>query len=158
MKHLEMKDLLDMARKGQRSSHLDACFFCREQYQLAVEFLTFSPETVDGEDASFGAEEAAVGYRRSEYRLAAQSAEAVTPMFRLRRTWYFENNSMILRVIEDLHRGVLTGFFIAERSREQLRIKFDGLEEAYQPDQNGVFEIGAASINIEPMKVTLVKE
>jgi hypothetical protein len=158
MKHLEMKDLLTLARKGERSSHLDACFFCREQYQLAVEFLAFSPDTVHGEELSMHMDGQAAGYRRSEYRLAAQTAEAVTPMFRLRRTWYFENNSMILRVIEDLHRGVLTGFFISERSREQLRIKFDGLENEYQPDRNGVFEIGSASINIEPMKVILVKE
>lgn len=156
MKHLEMKDLLAMARKGERSSHLDACSFCREQYQLAVDFLAFSPDTVHGEENGMGQGEEASGYR--QYRLAAQTTQSVTPMFKLRRTWYFDNNSMILRVIEDLQRGMLTGFFISERSREQLRIKFDGLEQEYQPDRNGVFEIGSASINIEPMKVTLVKE
>ncbi|MDT8324333.1 MAG: hypothetical protein RRA94_09485 [Bacteroidota bacterium] len=158
MKHLGMKDLLSLARKGEQSTHLDACSFCREQYQLAVEFLAFSPDTVRREEDSIQQAEGPSAFRQSQYRLAAQTTQSVTPMFRLRRTWYFDNNSMILRVIEDLQRGILTGFFITERNREELRIKFDGLDEVFQPDRNGVFEIGSATINIEPMKVILVKE
>ena len=130
MKHLDMKDLLSLARKGEESSHLDACSFCREQYQFAVEFLTFSPDTVRDEEDGTRRQHEPQAYVSQTYRLAAQTAQPVTPMFRLRRTWYFDNNSVILRVIEDIQRERLKGFFIAESgSREGLSIKFDGIDE-----------------------------
>ncbi|MCB2206130.1 hypothetical protein KQI65_15415 [bacterium] len=156
MKHLDMKDILTLARRGERTSHLDACSFCREHYQMAVDYLAFSPDMVRGEDQSINDTGHQSMYGAQTYRLAAQTVETASPMFRLRRTWYFDNNARILRVIEDIPRGILTGFFIGEREDRALGIRFDGLDEEYHPDQNGVFEIGSANINIEPMKVTLV--
>jgi hypothetical protein len=77
-------------------------------------------------------------------------------MFRLRRTWYLNNNSVVLRVIEDMQRKVLTGFLITEQFKSvQARIRFDGIDKEFIPDLNGVFEIGSANIDIEPMQVTV---
>ena len=158
MKHPDMKNLLTLARRGERIPHLDACSFCMEQYQLAVEFLSFSPDTVHEERGSIREEGSGISYERRAYRLAAQTPDSTTPMFRLRRTWYFDNNSKILRVIEDIQRGVLTGFFITEReTKRDISLRFDGIDKNFMPDHNGVFEIGSASINIEPMQVTLVR-
>jgi hypothetical protein len=157
MKHPDMKELLTLARRGERIPHLEACSFCMEQYQLAVEFLQFSPDTVHEERGWIQEEGATLPYERRAYRLAAQSTDTMPPMFRLRRTWYFDNNSKILRVIEDIQRGVLTGFFITEReAKGDIRLRFDGIDKDFLPDHNGVFEIGSANINIEPMQVTLL--
>lgn len=155
MKHLDMKTILALAMRGETASHLDVCSFCSEQYQLAVDFLAFSPDDVHREEKTY--EEAAVTIPPS-WRLAAQHAQPASPLFRLRRTWYFNTDGSILRVIEDTQKQVLTGFFISERRPEGMpRIRFDGISEDFRPDTNGVFEIGAASINIEPMQVTIVE-
>ncbi|PLX32016.1 MAG: hypothetical protein C0600_04025 [Ignavibacteria bacterium] len=157
MNHLDMKELLTLARRGAQSEHLESCSFCSEQYQLAVEYLQFTPDMVHKEDSP-GGEPDIQEYGRSTYRLAAQSAPNASPVFRLRRTWYFENNSTILRVIEDVQRSLLTGFYISEREgKDAPRIRFDGIEKEFTPDINGVFDIGDAAINIEPMTVTLVR-
>jgi hypothetical protein len=154
MNHLDMKELLALASKGERSDHLDDCSFCSEQYQRVVDSIESSPDTVLGEEG-MEAFETIRDQKRSGNR---QPTQPVTPVFRLRRTWYFENNSMILRVIEDIQREVLTGFFISERGLKDLpRIHFDGIDREFTLDTNGVFEIGAASINIEPMNVTLLR-
>ncbi len=153
MKHLDMKSILTLAMRGETASHLDVCSFCREQYQLAVDFLSFSPDAVQREEET---ESAGAKLAPAAWRLAAQSAETAEPIFRLRRTWYFNSDGSILRVIEDTQRQMLTGFFISEqRPSEELRIRFDGIDREFVPDPNGVFEIGAASINIEPMQVTV---
>ena len=156
MTHLDMSELLAAARSGTWTQHLDDCSFCREQYQLAVEFLAFSPDTVQQEDErGQGAAGQALPGRKG-YRLAAQTAQAVSPMFRLRRTWYLDNNARILRVIEDLEEETLTGFFISEHGgKEHVHIRFDGIEQDFSPDHNGVFSIGPASIDIEPMQVSI---
>ena len=151
MKHLEMKSILALAMRGESASHLDVCSFCREQYQLAVEFLSFSPDAIRQE------EETGIAITQlapASWRLAAQSNDISAPLFRLRRTWYFNTDGSILRVIEDTQRQILTGFFISERRpSKDLRIRFDGIDSDFIPDINGVFEIGAATINIEPMQV-----
>lgn len=155
MEHHDITALMAMARRRDPSAHLDHCAFCREQYAYALELLdildgngleSFDREGLDG-----------VGPRAASYRLAAQTGEAVAPLFRLRRTWYLQNNAVILRVIEDTVRQRLTGYLISEPDPEhRLRVRFDGLKTEFQPDRNGVFDIGAASIDIEPMNVTLV--
>jgi hypothetical protein len=154
MSHLDMKTLLTLAMRGETSSHFEVCSFCREQYQLAVEFLSFSPDHVQENEL---ASAAAIAKSPPAYRLAAQTSDVVSPMFRLRRTWYFDRYGSILRVIEDTQRQVLTGFFISDRQYSDcLRIRFDGIDEEFRPDVNGVFEIGPAGINIEPMQVTVI--
>lgn len=157
MKHLDMKELLTLARRGGHSDHLDTCVFCSEQHQLAVEFVQFAPDRVHGEGTDH--DSIASGENgRQRYRLAAQSAPMDTPIFRLRRTWYFENNATILRVIEDVPRKMLTGFIISERGAQDIpKIRFDGIDREFLPDVNGVFDIGDAGINIEPMTVTLLR-
>lgn len=155
MDHHDLITLLSMARTGRSSPHIDACAFCREQWDLAVDLLAsmaalpeFDANAVDNPDP---------GVVSPSYRLAAQTMDSLLPQFRLRRTWYLKNNSVILRVIEDTRRQLLTGFFIAEHPEDlRLRIRFDGIEREFRPDDNGVFEIGAASIDIEPMKVSLL--
>lgn len=153
MEHHDIVTLLTMARQHRPSAHLDECAFCREQYEHALDLLTM----FDGaeEDFSIGSEEYPA--RHFSYQLAAQTGEAPSPLFRLRRTWYLRNNAVILRVIEDTARQRLTGYLIAESNPERpIRVRFDGLEKEFRPDGNGVFEIGASSIDIEPMNVTLV--
>ncbi|MBE0643239.1 MAG: hypothetical protein IH600_04100 [Bacteroidetes bacterium] len=155
MEHHDLKTLLFFARNGQPSAHLDRCAFCREQFELAVDFLASAPEIFQDGEVEAGTEE--FSYRSTHYRLAAQSTTASAPQYRLRRTWYLNNNAVILRVIEDTQRQQLTGFFIAERSEDQhIRIRFDGIDREFVPDANGVFEIGTSSIDIEPMKVILL--
>jgi hypothetical protein len=154
MEHHDLNTLLFLARRASPSAHMDDCCFCREQYELAIDFLSVAAGT--GEDRAESAER---GYPNPglQYRLAAQTGELMIPQFRLRRTWYLKNNAVILRVIEDTQQQRLTGFFIAEREEDrQLRIRFDGIDGDFMPDSNGVFEIGAASIDIEPMNVTLL--
>lgn len=155
MEHHNLITLLAMARLGRPSPHMETCSFCREQYELALDLLSATEAMHEG--AQHGAEREEHRMRPSSYRLAAQTADTLIPQFRLRRTWYLKNNAVILRVIEDTQRQLLTGFFIAERFEDQrLRIRFDGIERDFTPDNNGVFEIGAASIDIEPMNVTLL--
>ncbi len=154
MEHHDLKTLLSLARRGEPSAHMHACSFCREQFALAMDFLSSAGEMMQESDAvpSEGS-----GYRQTAYRLAAQSSAAAVPQYRLRRTWYLNNNAAILRVIEDTLEQQLTGFFIAERSEDQhIRIRFDGIDREFVPDSNGVFEIGTSSIDIEPMKVILL--
>ena len=154
MKHLDMKALLAFAMREEIPSHLAECSFCSEQYQLAVDFLSFSPDEVPESDTDAAG---TAGLSPPAYRLAAQVAAPTSPLFRLRRTWYLDKYGSILRVIEDTRRQVLTGFFISDRKdTERLRIRFDGIDAEFQPDANGVFEIGAAGINIEPMQVTVI--
>ncbi|MDX9758460.1 MAG: hypothetical protein RBU27_04785 [Bacteroidota bacterium] len=144
-----------MARAGRSSPHLETCAFCREQFELAVDLLAAMATTPEI-DAN-ATENLDSGVLPPSYRLAAQTTDAQLPQFRLRRTWYLKNNSVILRVIEDTRRQLLTGFFIAEHAEDlQLRVRFDGIEQDFRPDDHGVFEIGAASIDIEPMKVFLL--
>ncbi len=151
MEHHDLKTLLSIARRGQPSAHMDACSFCREQYELALDFLSSAGEVME----TPGIEDA--GHRSVPYRLAAQTTASALPQYRLRRTWYLNNNAAILRVIEDTLEQQLTGFFIAERSEDQkIRIRFDGIDREFVPDSNGVFEIGTSSIDIEPMKVILL--
>lgn len=155
MEHHDITALMSMARLRAPSAHLDYCAFCREQYGYALELL----DVLDGSDQEAfdraGIEE--VGLRVASYKLAAQTGESAAPLFRLRRTWYLQNNAVILRVIEDTVRQRLTGYLISEPDPERnLRVRFDGLKAEFEPDQNGVFDIGAASIDIEPMNVTLV--
>ena len=155
MEHHDAQALLTMARRGESSPHLSICSFCREQYEYALELLSTLSATGDAAEARDPKGDPAM--RPAAYRLAAQTAEAAAPLFRLRRTWYLNNNAVILRVIEDTLRQQLTGFLIAEDERDRpQRIRFDGIEREFLPDRNGVFGIGAASIDIEPMTVTLI--
>jgi hypothetical protein len=152
MEHLTIQQILFIARRGEESEHASECAFCQEQLELACDFLSFS----HADESMLGvcAEEIPVN---SGYRLAAQSLEPGSAMFRLRRTWYLQNNSIVLRVIEDLQKNILTGFFISEMGEmAHVRIRFDGIDREYVPDLNGVFEIGSASIDIEPMNVSVI--
>jgi hypothetical protein len=135
---------------------METCSFCRDQYDLALDFLSSDMETLHSinEAMEAGLREP----RQAPYRLAAQTAGPAVPLYRLRRTWYLEDNTVILRVIEDTQRHSLTGFFIGNHADDQdIRIIFDGIEKEFIPDGNGVFEIGIATIDIEPMKVTLMR-
>lgn len=155
MDHHDLITLLSMARAGRSSPHMAACSFCREQFELAVDLLASTAVTEEFDGSA--QEKLDPGSLPPSYRLAAQTADALQPQFRLRRTWYLKDNSVILRVIEDTRRQLLTGFFIAEHAEDlRLRIRFDGIEREFHPDDNGVFEIGSASIDIEPMKVFLL--
>lgn len=154
MEHLDLETVLSLALRGERSAHFDVCCFCREQYALALDYLAFEAKMVADENAD---DLQPYGDSNQQYRLAAETGLDTTPLFRLRRTWYLRNSSIILRVIEDTQKQILIGFFIAERPEEQgMRIRFDGIREEFIPDSNGVFEIGIASIDIEPMSVTLL--
>ncbi len=154
MMHHDLKTLLHLARCGEPSVHMGACSFCREQYDLARDFLASAAEMMPADLDTSGSRRAA--YSQVPYRLAAQTSTSMIPQYRLRRTWYLNNNAVILRVIEDTQRQILTGFFIAAQSEDQkLRIRFDGIDREFIPDTNGVFEIGLSSIDIEPMNVTL---
>lgn len=151
MEHLTIQQLLTHARRGETPAHTAACAFCREQLALAQEYLAIA--TVDEITSVRGGDDF---QQDAGYRLAAQTLDFGPVMFRLRRTWYIDNNSVILRVIEDMQRKVLTGFFISENLRAvQTRIRFDGIDREFMPDLNGVFEIGSANIDIEPMNVTV---
>lgn len=154
MMHHDLKTLLLLARCGEPSAHMDRCSFCAEQYDLARDFLASAAEMMQ-DDPETG-DPRFMGYAQEQYRLAAQTAGSLIPQYRLRRTWYLNNNAVILRVIEDTQRQQLTGFFIAAESEDQkMHIRFDGIDREFIPDINGVFEIGLSSIDIEPMSVTL---
>lgn len=151
MEHYSNHQILMFASRGESPAHVNECAFCREQLILANEYLVFESEQeveIDDPEDDYSP--------YLSYRLAAQTSETGQAMFRLRRTWYLENNSVVLRVIEDLQRKVLTGFMISERPRiAHAQIRFDGIDRVFVPDLNGVFEIGSASIDIEPMIVTV---
>ena len=156
MKHLEMEEVLALARRGERHPHMDECMFCAEEFAMAIELLDFETDMTSATAA--GSDRELPVSVVSAYRLAAQSGETGNPMFKLRRTWYFDEDSAILRVIEDTERQTLTGFFISDR--KELRsagIRFEGLEGDFVPDRNGMFRIGPAAIDIEPMKVHLIR-
>ncbi len=156
MAHHDLTALLTLARQEKPSVHMESCSFCMEQYDLAVDFLTAAPEMLQSGEREEATDD--VRHKAMPYRLAAQTANTAIPQYRLRRTWYLDNNAAILRVIEDTVRKSLTGFFIGDHlGAPDIRIRFDGLEQEFVPDINGVFEIGVSEIDIEPMKVTLLK-
>lgn len=156
MAHHDLTKLLTMARLGQPSEHMESCCFCTEQYELARDFLTSALDILHSSESEGSQED--LRLHSMPYRLAAQTVNVSVPQYRLRRTWYLDNNAAILRVIEDTQRKSLIGFFIADRHGEHdIRIRFDGIEQDFTPDDNGVFEIGMAAIDIEPMKVTLLR-
>ncbi len=151
MRHLSMQQLLAAALRDEPPAHISECAFCGEQYDLAVDYLRFEQSEAEGMEGMSSPLPSA-----PQYRLAAQTAEQDLPMFRLRRTWYLDGNSTILRVIEDTQRKLLTGFLITEPASTLRRIvRFDGIERSFSPDKNGVFEIGSANIDIEPMNVVV---
>ncbi len=151
MEHLTIPQLLLLVRRGENPAHANECAFCREQLALARDYLSF----VSDDDMTANEIPNEV-LPHLAYRLAAQTVDLGPVMFRLRRTWYLEDNSIVLRVIEDIQRKVLTGFFISEQVRSaRALIRFDGIDRDFIPDLNGVFEIGSASIDIEPMNVTV---
>jgi hypothetical protein len=157
MAHLTIQQLLMLACRGERPAHVDECAFCREQLDLAADYLAFTEKIARQYMIEMAASDEDLEHVESvNYRLAAQTLDLGPVMFRLRRTWYLNNNSVVLRVIEDIQRKVLTGFLISEQLRSvQARIRFDGIDRDFIPDLNGVFEIGSANIDIEPMNVTV---
>lgn len=146
-----------LACRGERPVHVAECAFCREQLDLAKDYLAFSEKIAQQRMSEMASSDEPQEFVSSaNYRLAAQTLDIGPVMFRLRRTWYLNNNSVVLRVIEDMQRKVLTGFLISEHEKSaHTRVRFDGIDKEYTPDLNGVFEIGSASIEIEPMNVTL---
>ncbi|MBR9977906.1 MAG: hypothetical protein KFH87_07440 [Bacteroidetes bacterium] len=121
---------------------------------MALDYLAFEAKMIEEDNTD---DSHSCGDSSQQYRLAAETGLGTAPLYRLRRTWYLRNSSIILRVIEDTQKQILTGFFIAERPEDQgMHIRFDGIRGEFIPDSNGVFEIGPASIDIEPMSVTLL--
>jgi hypothetical protein len=157
MEHLSIQQLLMLACRGESPAHVAECAFCREQLDLAADYLAFSEKIALQRMSEMAvSDEVTESVESVNYRLAAQTFDLGPVMFRLRRTWYLNNNSVVLRVIEDMQRKVLTGFLITEQFKSvQARIRFDGIDKEFIPDLNGVFEIGSANIDIEPMQVTV---
>lgn len=151
--HLEMHEIFRLAMAGEHHSHLDSCAFCRTEYDDAVELLKFeapaSSEAINAEGVWL------TGHH--QYRLAAQDSDGTIPETHVRRTWYLENGSAVLRVMEDSERRMLYGHLITDPTRyTTVVIRFDGIEGDFRPDQSGIFEIGSVDTEIEKMDAILI--
>lgn len=154
MKHLEMHEIMKLAMNSGYHEHLDACAFCHEEYCEAIDLLKFeSSASLDATDA-----EARVLNGHFQCRLAAQDSEESVAETHVRRTWYLEDGTAILRVMEDQQRGSLYGHLIIDPTRyATVTIRFNGIEGDFHPDPNGLFEIGSSAIEIERMDAILVE-
>lgn len=149
MKHLTTQEILHAARMQSRLPHMDECAFCSEHYSLAIGFLQFDPPAhARGDDLQNGI---------LEYRLAAQTDEVGTQLFRLRRTWYLDQDASIIRVVEDIQRKTLTGFLITEEHPSTILVRFEEMGKEFSPDDQGMFEIGPSQTQVETMHVLLLK-
>jgi hypothetical protein len=154
MTHLEIHEILELAMRGTHHDHLDECAFCREEYDNAVELMSFEASALShsGSDA-----DEPVEWSR-QFRLAAQDSDSPATDTHVRRTWYLENGTVVLRVMEDTERGMLYGHLIIDPSRvASISIRFSGIDQEYRPDTSGTFLIGSASIEIEKMDVLLME-
>jgi hypothetical protein len=149
MKHLTTEQILLAARTQHEHQHFRECSFCREHYALAQEFLNFDPASVQPEDTMVNG--------NTGYRLAAQTEENPAQLFRLRRTWYLDRDTSIVRVVEDLQRSILTGFLISEDKASTVRVRFEELGKEFIPDEKGMFEIGPSNTQVESMHVHLLR-
>ena len=152
--HLEIAEIIRLALIGEYHSHFQDCAFCREQYEDALAIDQFIADEDSGTITSEPAE-----ILQTEYRLAAQSEDEVAEKTHVRRTWYFEAGETILRVMEDTEKQILYGHLITAPERLRLIVvHFSGIEEAFRPDENGLFEIGSATLQIEKMEATVSQQ
>lgn len=154
MTHLEIDKILELAMRGDTHEHFAECAFCREQYNDAVELLNFEASALNlsGRDA-----DEPVEWSR-QFRLAAQDSDSPATDTHVRRTWYLESGTVVLRVMEDTERGMLYGHLIIDPSRyPTISIQFSGIDQEFRPDTKGTFLIGSATIEIEKMDASLVE-
>lgn len=152
--HLEMHEIFRLAMTGEHHEHLDSCSFCRNEFDDALELL--QSEASSASVYQQADQQWSIGHR--QYRLAAQDADLAVADTHVRRTWYLENGSVVLRVMEDPERGILYGHLIVAPERfSTIAIRFSGIEADFHPDQKGIFEIGPAAIEIERMEAVLIE-
>jgi hypothetical protein len=151
--HLEMNEIFRLAMAGEHHEHLDSCAFCHAEYEDALEYLKF--EASSSVDEHGYEEQLQINH---QYRLAAQDSDATPLDTHVRRTWYLENGTAVLRVMEDPERGILYGHLIIDTARyANLSVRFSGIKDEFHPDQKGIFEIGSTSIEIERMDAILIE-
>jgi hypothetical protein len=147
MHHLSLEEIIELAATGGEHPHLAACAFCREQLEAMQALENFDAQTDD--------EAGSADIPVNVYRLAA-ATPATDETIRLRRAWFLENGTVVVRVMEDAGDGTLVGFVLSDPSQHaDIRIRFSGLEHVFTPDASGRFVIGPSSIDIESMDANL---
>lgn len=154
--HLSDIALIALAARRGSHPHIEACAWCREQYEALCALDDFE-HAGSGGDASgdeSGADPATIGMNRP-FRLAAQSDVEMDQALVLRQTWYLDEGRVIVRVFEE-EKNSLVGYVICAPERlAVLRLRFSGLDASFEPGHDGRFLIGGAEIPIEPMSVTI---
>jgi hypothetical protein len=152
--HLEIHEIFRLALAGAHHEHLDACVFCQTEYQEALDLLAFEASEHEVDETA----EERLQSGPHHYRLAAQDTDGQEDDTHVRRTWYLENGTAILRAMEYPERSILYGHLIIDPVRyAKVSVRFSGLMRDFRPDQSGVFEIGPSAIEIERMDATLIE-
>ena len=154
--HLDPHTIITLALRGGSHPHIEHCAACRTLHAQARSLATFDADTATGDahdtTADSDAFTAAPGYR-----LAAQDEHPGDAPVVVRRTWYLDNATVLVRVIDDRDEQCLLGHVITDPDRlAGIAIRFSGIDADFLPDERGMFRIGASDLAIETMDATLL--
>lgn len=148
--HLSDIALIVLAASRKPHPHLDACAWCREQYEALIAMEDY--EEADAETPVDGAGEAPA------YRLAAQSDVEMESGLVLRQTWYLDHGNVLLRIFEERGERLVAYVICAPERLHRLRFHFSGLPDSYVPGDDGRFIVGPVDLPVEPMTVTFEEQ
>jgi hypothetical protein len=153
--HLDPHTIITLALRGESHPHLERCAACRTLHVQARSLAAFDPEAANGD--LLPADEGDTFVSPPAYRLAAQDVLADDAPVVVRRTWYLDNATVLVRVIDDHDEQCLYGHVITDPLRlAGIAIRFSGIDADFLPDERGMFRIGASDLAIETMDATLL--
>lgn len=151
--HLDPHTIITLALRGESHEHITQCAACRTLYAQALSLRDFNAQ----EDLAGTADPDASAVHTPHYRLAAQDALAADAPVVVRRTWYLDNATVLVRVVEDHEAQCLFGHVITDPDRlAGIAIRFSGIDADFHPDETGMFHIGASDLAIETMDALIV--
>lgn len=151
--HPDPHAIITLALRGESHPHIMHCAACRMLHEQAVSLYTFDAHATADVDP---ADDDSLPVARAGYRLAAQDALTGEAPVVMRRTWYLENATVLVRVMEDRTEHCLYGHVITDPDRlAGIAIRFSGIDADFLPDETGMFRIGADDLEIETMDAVI---
>lgn len=151
--HLDPHTIITLALRGETHEHIAQCAACRTLYAQALSLRDYDAQAYRAETD----DDEAYAEHTPHYRLAAQDALAADAPVVVRRTWYLDNATVLVRVVDDHETQCLYGHVITDPDRlAGIAIRFSGIDADFQPDATGMFHIGASDLAIETMDAMLV--
>lgn len=160
--HLDPHTIITLALRGESHPHIEHCAACRTLHAQARSLATFDADAASHDADAAGDEHHTVAdgdtfTAAPRYRLAAQDQHPGDAPVVVRRTWYLDNATVLVRVIDDRDEQCLLGHVITDPDRlAGIAIRFSGIDADFLPDERGMFRIGASDLAIETMDATLL--